>query len=247
MTTREMKAVLLDVSGVLRDNQAAMWACYQRVLKPAGFVLDGTQEEAYRLRGLAAYNLLENTVEALHALSKENVPLAEALSQPEKIPSAVTRHPLLDKKEWAQKLKTDFRRTDADHLSGIPPVARARQALARLSGRHKIGVVSNSGSAFNRAWMQHWRMDRFVSAWIGEENVTAKKPDPEGIQLCAKTLGVSSETAYFVGDSQTDMMAAQNAGVTGIGVLSGTATKAQLESAGAAATYQNLYEASHWI
>ncbi len=239
-----MKAVLLDVSGVLRDNQQAMWACYQRVLKPAGFVLDGTAQQAYRLRGFSEYNLLENTVEALWALNKENVPLVDGLKHPEKIASAIKRHPLPDKTKWAQKLKTDFRRTKPEYLAGIPPIPRAKKALSSMAKRFNIGVVSNSGSDFNRAWMRHWKMDRFVSAWVGEQDVTRKKPDPQGIVMCAEKLAIFPQTAYYVGDSQTDMMAAKSAGAVGIGVRSGTATNTQLEQAGATGVYDTLFEAS---
>jgi HAD superfamily hydrolase (TIGR01509 family) len=221
-----------------------MWACYQRVLLPEGFNLTCTANEAYRLRGFVEYNLLENTVEALYALGKENISVKEALQQPKKIASAIKRHPLLKKNALAKKLKADFRRTDLEYLAGIPPIPQSKEALIDLSTRYKTGIVSNSGSMFNHAWMKQWKMDHVISAWIGEQNITRKKPDPQGILECARALRVQPSFCLFVGDAQSDMIASKAAGATGIGVLSGTATNMQLKSAGATEVYNNLFEAS---
>ncbi|MBR0189955.1 MAG: HAD hydrolase-like protein, partial [Clostridia bacterium] len=45
-------------------------------------------------------------------------------------------------------------------------------------------------------------------------------------------LGVKPENAYLVGDGETDVLAAINAGITGIAALWGNRTKEQLKAAG---------------
>lgn len=244
-----MKASLLDVSGVLRDNRQAIWESYLRVLKPAGFELDGevlhaTVDLSYRLRGLEKYNLVENCIEAMLALLKENVSLKDALQKPATIDAAVTSHPFTAKKTWAAKVKTDFRRTDSEYLKNIQPLDGAREGLHLLSFKYRLGAVSNSGSKFNKAWLKYWGFSRFFSIFVGEQEVAQKKPNPGGIFLAAKKLFTQPTACYYVGDSQSDMIAANNAGAVPVGVLTGTSDRTLLKQAGAAYVFSNLYEAS---
>lgn len=246
-----MKAVLLDVSGVMRDNRQAMWQSYVRVLEAAGLDLDGVLQAdallAYRLRGLQAYNLVENCIEALWALQEDCVSLKEALAHPEKIAAAVARHPFAEKKEWAVKVKTDFRRTDSAYLQSVPPIPHAHAALQRLSARYKLGVVSNSGSVFNKAWLDLHGFSRFFRVFVAEQDVAHKKPDPDGILLACSLLFVRPEKCYYVGDAQSDMASANAAGARGVGVLSGTATRQQLQDAGAWRVCDDLWEVAHVV
>ncbi len=245
----KMRAVLLDISGVLRDNRQAMWNSYLRVLKPAGFALDGGTLQAdawtaYRLRGLSKYNLVENCIEALWALQQDGVSLGEALRKPVLIDVAVSRHTFLEKKEWAQKVKADFRRTDAAYLDSVPPIAHARAALHRLSAKYALGVVSNSGSVFNKSWLDAHGVSRFFRTFVAEQDVQRKKPHPDGILLACNRLFVRPQQCYYVGDAQSDMLAALAANAVPIGVLSGTASQGQLEQAGAEMVFTDLWEAS---
>lgn len=243
-----MKAVLLDVSGVLRDNRQAMWNSYARILKPAGFALDGTLQAdawgAYRLRGLTKYNLVENCIEALWALQQEGVALSDALRRPGLIDAAVSHHPFAAKKEWALKVKADFRRTDAAYLDSVPPVLHAKAALHRLSAKYRLAVVSNSGSLFNKAWLDAHGFSRFFRVFVAEQDVSRKKPFPDGILLASLRLFVRPQQCYYVGDAQSDMFAAMAAQAVPVGVLSGTGTREQLEQAGADFVFDDLWEAS---
>lgn len=245
----DIAAVLLDVSGVLRDNKQAIWNSYLRVLKPAGFDLEGSALKAdahlaYRLRGISKYNLVENCIEALWALQQEGVTLADALSRPELIDVAVQKSPFSEKMVWALKVKADFRRTDEAYLASVPPLARSLEALEFLSEKFDLGVVSNSGSIFNKAWLDTHGFSRFFKVFVAEQEVRRKKPFPDGIELACGQLGVSCSRCYYVGDAQSDMLAANNAGSVPVGVLSGTATRKQLEEAGAHRVFEDLWEAS---
>jgi phosphoglycolate phosphatase len=57
---------------------------------------------------------------------------------------------------------------------------------------------------------------------VGGEDVCRHKPDPESLLLALDRLGVSPGKALYVGDSVTDALAAQRAGVPFVAVLSGT-------------------------
>lgn len=52
----------------------------------------------------------------------------------------------------------------------------------------------------------------YFGVTVGFADVTRHKPDPEGVLLALKSLGVAPEQALFVGDSLADMQAGLSAG-----------------------------------
>jgi phosphoglycolate phosphatase-like HAD superfamily hydrolase len=58
--------------------------------------------------------------------------------------------------------------------------------------------------------------------------------------FAARELGIEPSHAWYVGDSIWDMQAARAAGMSPIGVASGSATTDELEEAGAWLTVDNL-------
>jgi phosphoglycolate phosphatase len=61
-----------------------------------------------------------------------------------------------------------------------------------------------------------------VELIIGADDVSRPKPDPEGIQLALRVLGVRAESTAYVGDHVVDAETATNAGVPFVAILSGT-------------------------
>jgi len=73
----------------------------------------------------------------------------------------------------------------------------------------------------------------YIDEALSIDNVKRAKPSPEGINKILRSFGLKPSYTFFVGDSVTDMKAARNAKVLGIGVLSGIGTKKDLTNAGA--------------
>lgn len=71
------------------------------------------------------------------------------------------------------------------------------------------------------------------SAIFGNRDGIPVKPDPTGTLLVLEQLGVPPEKAVFVGDGETDVQTAKNAGMRSVSVLWGYRTKRQLLAAGA--------------
>ncbi|MFO7962842.1 MAG: HAD family hydrolase [Desulfobacterales bacterium] len=113
---------------------------------------------------------------------------------------------------------------------GIPELldalTRHRLMLAVLSNkRHTLTIRS---------------VDRFLSDWhfhmvLGLRDSVARKPDPAGALEIAGALGVPSERIAYLGDSGTDIQTARAAGMFPVGVLWGTRSQEELETAGAGA------------
>ena len=65
-------------------------------------------------------------------------------------------------------------------------------------------------------------LNRVFDIIIGSEDVTNKKPDPEGLLKAVSSLGIKKEEMLYVGDSFVDAEAASRAGIPFAAVLTGT-------------------------
>ena len=70
-------------------------------------------------------------------------------------------------------------------------------------------------------------------AVLGQKDGVPHKPDPGGAREIARVRGVAPSAFYFVGDGDTDMRTARNAGMEAVGCLWGFRDRAALEAAGA--------------
>ena len=77
---------------------------------------------------------------------------------------------------------------------------------------------------------------------IDGSKVERAKPAPDLLLFAARELGVEPSRSRYVGDSVWDMQAAVAAGMPAIGVVSGSATAAELAEAGAFLTVKELTE-----
>lgn len=72
----------------------------------------------------------------------------------------------------------------------------------------------------------------YVDAAVTADDVKHPKPDPEGVLQILTRFAIPAEqvaSAFYIGDTVHDMHAAHAAGVRGVGVTWGAATRARLE------------------
>ena len=91
----------------------------------------------------------------------------------------------------------------------------------RRRGKH-IAVVSNKFYAATQDLCRHFFPDT-VEVAIGEHEAEGlrKKPAPDTVFAALKQLGVGTEDAVYVGDSDVDILTARNSGLPCISVLWG--------------------------
>ena len=92
----------------------------------------------------------------------------------------------------------------------------------------KIAVISSKTSGRIREAFVRDQAEELVDFIIGCEEVREMKPSPEGIQLALARFGLSTSDALYTGDSTTDAAAAQNAGVSFLGVTHGVTAAEEL-------------------
>lgn len=90
---------------------------------------------------------------------------------------------------------------------------------------YRIGIVTTKFGYRVRNIMKKFDAEDLLDVVIGVGDVAKVKPDPEGLLLAIKQLGVKKEDVLYVGDSYVDAKAAEAAGMKFAGVLTGTTTR----------------------
>jgi phosphoglycolate phosphatase len=105
--------------------------------------------------------------------------------------------------------------TEPEHLRLFPGI---REMIRGLSDAGvPMGIVTNNSGPMVRAQIGLLDLEKTFTVLIAEEDVVHPKPDPEGMEIAASTLGISSSELVYVGDSLSDAGAARAAGIRSIG------------------------------
>ena len=106
--------------------------------------------------------------------------------------------------------------------------------LTELSAQGaKLGVVTNKPHDAAVDVMTKLFPEFHFDIVLGQKEGMPHKPDPSGALLAAKALGTQPSETFFVGDTDTDMKTATNAGMIAVGVLWGFRDEAELRAHGA--------------
>ncbi|PDX93000.1 hypothetical protein COM78_20345 [Bacillus thuringiensis] len=93
----------------------------------------------------------------------------------------------------------------------------------------KFGIVTNSPRPYAEKILKHhcFIYDRLIAY----HDCKRRKPYPDPMLKCADYLGVLPEEVISIGDHMNDILAANNAGMTSIGVTWGDCSKEKILSA----------------
>ena len=98
--------------------------------------------------------------------------------------------------------------TAGSGLTRVYPGVSAALELLQTAG-HPMGICTNKPEAAARQILEELDLAQFFQSIVGGDRLSVLKPDPAPLHLCMAELGV--ETALFVGDSEIDAAAAQQA------------------------------------
>lgn len=127
-----------------------------------------------------------------------------------------------------------FRQHYLEHsMDTTAPYPGIMDTLRMLKNQDKnMAVVSNKFYAATQELCRHFFGD-LISVAIGEREDIRKKPAPDTVMEALRQLGVSADTAVYVGDSDVDIETARNSGLPCISVLWGFRDEAFLKAHGA--------------
>jgi pyrophosphatase PpaX len=106
-----------------------------------------------------------------------------------------------------------------------------RRVLARIGGRHSLGLVTSGDRDRVLRQLRDFRLTRVFSARVCSGDTLRKKPHPEPLKLALRQMELEPGSCVYVGDSPQDVEMARRAGVLAIGVLGPFPTERRLRAA----------------
>ena len=199
------KGIIFDLDGTLADTIDDIAGSMNRVLLAHGFPVRTIDEYKY-LVGKGLDNLV-----------------VQALPQ-------AARHPLKTSSYLAEMI-ADYSMHCMDKTrlyKGIP------ELLEELIRRNlKLAVFSNKSEPLTIRIVARLMAEvRFVKV-IGARSDLPKKPDPYGALMISDYMGLPPAEIVYVGDTDVDMITANQAGMFAVGVSWGFRSKEELLASGA--------------
>lgn len=131
----------------------------------------------------------------------------------------------------------------AANLTRSEAFAGLHDVLDTLRGRGlRLGILTGGHETVHKV-LEHHQITDFFGSVVHSGRIEKSKPDPEGVVLALRELGVQASEAAMVGDMDYDILAGKNAGVrTTVGLTHGFGSRESLEKAGADFIVHNLAE-----
>jgi HAD superfamily hydrolase (TIGR01549 family) len=192
VTGADTSVVLFDMDGVLLEGHANDTAGYEAGLARTLEEYDLAVTDAERA-GLAGYEYDRAFVEACEAVGVDPVAFYDTRE----------RH---SERWFTERVEAGARTRYADV-----------EALSGLAAHHQLGLVSNNYDGVVRAVVDYHDLPPF--AFVrgrdpGVEGFRRRKPDPHYLEEVLGTLG--ARTGLYVGDRETDILAAERAGLDAV-------------------------------
>lgn len=162
---------------------------------------------------LYTHNMPERTIDEVRRFVGNGVRKLIERAVPEGTDAQTTECVLATFQEYYLEHSLDTTRP----YDGIPAM------LTTLRSRGcRLAVVSNKFDTATKALCRHFFPDTIEVA-IGEHEAQGirKKPAPDTVKEALRQLGVTTDGAVYIGDSDVDILTARNAGLPCISVLWG--------------------------
>ena len=196
------KVCIFDLDGTLTDTLESITYSVNKTLDELGFA-NITMEQCRQFVGDGARVLMERTLRAVGDVELEKIERAMEI------------------------YGRIFGENCTYHVTAYEGIT---DMLDQLKGRGiKTAVLSNKPHQQSvDVVAEILRKERF-SCVNGQREGVEKKPDPAGVYLIMKELGVTSGECLYFGDTGTDMQTGKNAGLDTAGVLWGFRKREELE------------------
>jgi phosphoglycolate phosphatase len=121
--------------------------------------------------------------------------------------------------EYVRRYLAAYLADPARYTEPYPGVADTLAGFARVG--IAMGICTNKPRATTVAVLARLRLDHYFNAVLCPEDVVKRKPDGAHLLATIERMGAARDAAVFIGDSETDIAAATDAGVASIVVSYG--------------------------
>ncbi|MGL4345409.1 MAG: HAD family hydrolase [Cellulosilyticaceae bacterium] len=115
-----------------------------------------------------------------------------------------------------------------DYTKPYPEISELLGAIKEMG--LQIAVVTNKPHEYAVTLVRSL-LGEHVDYVMGQQENIPPKPDPKGVQEVLRYFACDTKECLYVGDSNVDIVTAQNAGVESVGVLWGFREQSELEEA----------------
>ena len=198
-----LKAVIFDLDGTVLDTREDVADCMNLVLKDLGYK-QRTYDEYKQVIGLDGMNFVKRLL--------GDMPDEKAQYIWDYYIPFVHRYGVIKTKVF----------------DGL------KEVLQTLKERgYKLSAFTNKTPDELMPFIPRFLQELGFDDIVGVGGTPNAKPSPNEVFRILKDFGVSPENAYVVGDGETDILTAINAGANPVGVLWGNRSKEQLSLVGA--------------
>lgn len=204
-TPRLPKLVLFDMDDTIFDHSLTCREALRQLRREHGAIRGRSLMETWR-----EYGRLLGTTHTDVMLGRR--PSDEVRAERFQRLAAWSGHPI--EPEVAARISLMYRR----HYQRLRrPVPGAPDAVRRLEGRTRLGIVTNNTVAEQVEKLAFLGLDRTVEFLVTSEEVGVAKPDPAIFRAALDRAGATPEETVMVGDSwETDVAGARAVGIRAI-------------------------------
>jgi len=95
---------------------------------------------------------------------------------------------------------------------------------------YRLGVVTSGNSDRVHRELKHFAMSGLFETVVCHEQITHRKPHPEGLGIALTHLGIAAEEAAFIGDAPEDIQMGKQASVLTVGLRGNYPCSSRLRS-----------------
>lgn len=180
-------------------------------LRAVIFDCDGVLFDSWRAN-VAFYNAVLSEL-GQPPLDAAGERLAHMLSSPQLFEALFSETPAVLERARAIARDTDY----SPFLQWMEPAPGLYELLAALKPQYRLAMATNRGLTLTGV-MQHFGLAPLLELAVGIYDVPRPKPFPDMIEKCVRHFGIAPHEAVYVGDSPSDLEAAQAAGTHFIAV-----------------------------
>ena len=178
------------------------------------------------------------------AASEYNLPLGRKLQGIDD-PLEVLRLVHQVNRDLSRMVEDELTKAEVRAVESASPTDGASQALhAAHQSDRAVAVVSNNSAECVRSYLIAHDLSRYVDQVVGrpEGHPERMKPDPYSVTRSVVALDRSPNACSLIGDSVTDVEAAQAAGTSSIGFANKPGKRELLTMAGADAVTASMFD-----
>jgi phosphoglycolate phosphatase len=148
--------------------------------------------------------------------------------------------------DLVQRVEYELRLAEIDAAESATPTAHAADLIsAWRQASRAVAVVSNNSSAAVETYLAAHGIDVDFVAARTSPDASLLKPSPHLVTSAIRALGAEPDTCALVGDSPSDIAAAQTAGISTVGYANKPGKHQRLSDAGADVVIDDMQALAH--